>query len=107
MQFIARYSTNAGAQIARLKFPIYSRQKIYLYKNGAAEIILNNYLKTNYNITLKAACILITSNAKAYMDENMIIYKVIDKKLNDLAGLITYGNLEINGSDILKAAFKA
>ena len=107
MQFVARYSTNAKAKIAKIKFPIYSKQKVYLYKNGATEIILNNYLKENYNIPLKAACILITSNAKAYIDDNIIIYKVIDKKLSDLANLITYGNLELKGSNILKAAFKA
>ena len=108
MQFIADYPNKTRTEIAKIKFPLYSKQKIHLYKNGVREIALNNYLKENYNINLKAACLLIVSNVtiKTNLDTR-IIYTINDEQLSMLAKLITYGNLEIQGSDILKAVFKA
>ncbi len=107
MQFIATYNNKTATAIAKIKFPLYSKQKIHLYKNGAREIILDNYLKKHYNTSLKAACILITSSAIISTDcDKDIIYTIRDEKLSKLARLITYGNLDVQGSNILNAAFK-
>ena len=67
------------------------------------EVILNNYLIENYNITLKNACLLLLVNM--YMsagEENEIIIFFKDEKYDKLAQIITYGIDNISGSQILK-----
>jgi len=83
-----------------------ARTVILFHKLKASEQKLNEYLKANYNLDLKLACIHLIQHCKIYkdLDQNIIILFPV-KKDDKLASLITYGNNEVNGSDILKQAF--
>lgn len=70
------------------------------------EVKLNDFLKKEFNLTLISACMYLLFNCKIQQDkDNNIIVLFNNKKLDTLATLITYGNLEIKGSTLLKEAF--
>jgi len=57
-------------------------------------------------MTLKGACELLIQHCTPQWDmTGTIIVLFRDKRYDDLAALITYGNLEIRGSSILKKIF--
>ena len=71
-----------------------------------SEVKLNELLKKEYNLTLISACMYLLSHCKIQQDrDDNIIVLFENKKMDKLATLITYGNLEISGSNILKEAF--
>ena len=76
------------------------------YPFGASEILLDQYLQQQYNISLKDMCIKLLLNLTFYKDETnglVLIFK--DQQYDQIARLITYGNGAIPGSQILKTAF--
>lgn len=84
-----------------------ARRKIALYRFGADEIALDNYLLENYKITLKPLCLAIILNTKVVADKSGLLITQIQKpRFEKLARLITYGTGKINGSKILQFAFE-
>jgi hypothetical protein len=76
------------------------------HKLKPSEYKLNEYLKKNYNKDLKTAALYLIKNCTIihnFQNEAVVIFQ---KKEDDtLASLITYGNLEVGGSDLLKRIF--
>lgn len=70
------------------------------------EVKLNEFLKKEFNLNLISACMYLLSNCKIQQDKDSNIIVLFNtKKMDKLATLITYGNLEIKGSKLLKEAF--
>lgn len=80
---------------------------ILMGKLAADELIINEFCIKHYKKPLKTLCLKIISNSKFYysVDRQDIIIKIPDKKLNKLAELITFGNGQFIGSNILKLAY--
>ena len=79
---------------------------IISHKILPGEGALNNYLMTTYKLNLKTACIKLIHKCKIMRDyDNSVIILFPNKDDDKLASLITYGNLELRGSNILKNAF--
>lgn len=76
-----------------------------LYANAQ---VLNQYLQDKHNITLKALCTqLVKEKIKinsSIIDQSFTV-TFVDKESEKFAKLITFGNLEVRGCDILKFAF--
>ena len=109
MTFIAKnkypeYSKN----IALLKYRLMDKAKelILFFPMYSNELKLEKYLIKNYKTTLKYACLAILKAAKINSEGNSeLIITFPDKRYDKLAALITYGNLEVQGSKILQLAF--
>lgn len=79
---------------------------IISHKLSPSEKALNDYLLANYKLNLKATCISLIHKCKIMRDyDNNVIVIFPNKDDDKLAALITYGNLELRGSNILKNAF--
>lgn len=90
---------------SRIKFSALARLARYYF--SGQEQNLNKYLQENYNITLFKACEKLANNFNLNIDKSKDqIYISFDKELDKLASLITYGNLQIKGSNIIKKIFK-
>lgn len=71
-----------------------------------SETKLNDYLKSNYNMSLISACLYLLDHCKIQQNKSGDILIMFNSdKVNNLATLITYGNSEIRGSNILAEAF--
>ena len=83
-----------------------ARAKILLYQLTATDKLLDEYLIANFKVNLRGACLYLLLNCKLYRDkDNTIIIKFNSTKADKLASLITYGNRELRGSNILNIAF--
>jgi len=86
---------------------IYNAAYIALqHKLLPSEIKLNNYLIKTYKKDLKTIAVMLVQKCKLlhnYTGEAIIIFP--NKADDTLAQLITYGNIEFNGSNILKDLF--
>ena len=94
--------------LIKLKTLIRARSIISLYPMRGTEIILNNYLVENFDLTLKNACFLLLANlqiSSGEEDEVVMFFK--EDKYIKLAQIITYGIDDISGSQILKVALSA
>jgi hypothetical protein len=82
------------------------KTRINKYNFNLDEIKLDNYIQKNYNLSLKDAGIKIINNI-IILDNSpeTAIIKIKDKFSNSLAQLITYGNLEVKGTNILYNIF--
>lgn len=89
----------------RASIILWARRVIYLWHYTPTDIVLNQYLLDNYKISLKNAClaIIMKCSVNSNFNGDMII-TIIDKQLDALAELITFGTGKIKGSDILKVA---
>jgi hypothetical protein len=105
MQF--RIKNKAANTIYFKRRLIYEATYIALHhKILPSELKLNSYLLKTYNKDLKVATISLIKNCKVlhnFKGEIIIIFP--DREDDKLATLITYGNLEFGGSDILKDVF--
>lgn len=91
--------------IVKLKTMLRARSIISLYPMRGTEVILNNYIVDNYNLTLKNACLLLLANLHVSEgEEDEIILFFNEDRFTKLAQIITYGIDDISGSQILKAA---
>ena len=71
----------------------------------ADELNLNTFVNKEYHTSLKPLCRkLLTSLRYSEAGEHQIILSFKDEESETLANLITYGNGEVNGSNILKVA---
>ena len=103
MFFILKTDSKKPESVVKLKTLVRARSRISLYPMRGTEVILNNYLIENYNITLKNACLLLLVNMHMSAgEENEIIIFFKDEKYDKLAQIITYGIDNISGSQILK-----
>lgn len=73
---------------------------------GANETALNEYLFERYNITLKAACLQIIVKSRYSKSKDKIVITMLDKKWDDIARLITFGNGRLQGSKILQTILR-
>lgn len=72
-----------------------------------AEQPLNNYLIKNYNKNLTEISLILAGKLKLQNNRaGDLIFTFLDKKYDDLAMLITYGNGVFLGSTILQDAFR-
>ena len=105
MQFIIR---NNAANHEFMKFKIYmdARRIILFHRLSADDLKLDQYLKDTYKLDIKTICLQLLQGCKMYKDlSNSIIILFPREEDDKLAALITYGNGELNGSNILKDAF--
>ena len=75
------------------------------YPLHASEILLDRYIQQKYKVSLKDMCInlLLKLNFSSDAEGNLIlVFK--ERKYDDIASLITYGNGAIPGSNILRLA---
>lgn len=75
------------------------------YPLKASEVLLDQYVQQQYNVSLKNLCIKLLLNITFYQDDSgnlVLMFKNI--KYDTIASLITYGNGAIPGSSILKIA---
>lgn len=86
---------------------IYNTQfSLCCYKLTTTDKLLDKYIRSNYKISLKSACDLLLMRAKISLGQpNEILITFTDKRLDQLASIITYGTGKIPGSNILKGAF--
>jgi hypothetical protein len=105
MFFIIR-STSPDSDLAIYRAKKSSRLKLASHTFGPAELLLSRYLQENYGKSLLVACIEIINNAKYNLNfDREIVVTISDKTLNDIAKIITYGNLTLAGSRILRDIF--
>lgn len=77
------------------------------YKYNGQEKNLDKYLRETYNTSLFDTCMQLTEKFKLNIDKsNNELYISFDKDLDKIASLITYGNLQIKGSNILRSIFR-
>lgn len=70
-----------------------------------AEKLLDEYLKTNYKMSLQYACYLIIINSKIEETENEITVSLNDKQLEKIARIITFGTGRLTGSRLIPFMF--
>lgn len=81
------------------------RAKLFLvaYKLQATDLLIDRYLREQYKITLRTACVQILQNLKFSINAlNEIIVTIPDENLRELARIITYGPGTFPGSNILR-----
>lgn len=77
------------------------------YPLKAADEPIEQYIKQQYNLSLKDMCVKLLLSLTHYEDEAgdlVLLFK--DPRLDKIARLITYGNGAIPGSRILQIALK-
>lgn len=84
----------------------FAKRALRYYPMMANEIALNKYLFEHYNITLKAACLQIIIKSCYSKSKDKIIITMLDKKLDDIAHLITFGTGGLQGSKILQTILR-
>ena len=84
----------------------FARRALRYYPMGANETALNEYLFERYNITLKAACLQIIVKSCYSKSKDKIVITMLDKKWDDIARLITFGNGRLQGSRILQTILR-
>lgn len=77
------------------------------YPLKASDKTIEQYIKQQYNSSLKDMCIKLLLNLTHYEDEaGNLILMFKDPRLDKIAQLITYGNGALPGSRILQIALK-
>ena len=103
MKFVRQ--TIYAAQSEKFKARLDARRAILTFPQRAAEYKLNKYLMENYKLNLVQMCLKILANSKfSYTQDKELVITIIDKDLDIIAQLITYGNRELMGSKILRVA---
>lgn len=78
------------------------------YSLHASELLLDNYIKQQYDTTLKDMCVKLLLSLTFHKDDKgnlLLLFK--DFKYDKIARLITYGNGVIPGSQILQIALNS
>ena len=86
-----------------LKIQVFAKSFIAKYPFHASEILLDQYLKENINMDLRACCFHIVARLQktGNSTDNNLIYIIADDYWDKIAQLITYGIGNIPGSKIL------
>ena len=99
-----RYLSTEQLRTSTLLKAYYIVQKYPLH---AADLLLDQYIQQQYDITLKNMCVKLLLNLTFYKNNSeglVLLFK--DSKYDQIARLITYGNGAIPGSQILQVALK-
>ena len=72
----------------------------------ATEIALDNYLKNNYNTSLKIVGMNLLLNSSISTDGEFLVTTFKDIRYDKIASFITYGNSEVRGCNMIKDAFR-
>ena len=94
-------------QIIQKDLKLIAFSSIYYHKMTTNDKLLNNYLEQNYHKSLKTICKnLIWNKIVINIDNttNKVIITFKDIESDNLATLITYGNEQVPGSNLLKKA---
>ncbi len=79
-----------------------AKGSVLKYPFGASELILDNYLRSEFKIGLRECCLEIIYRLKKSTNASEeIAYAIYDEYYDKLAQLITYGVGDIPGSNIL------
>jgi hypothetical protein len=101
--FFVIQSTNPRLDLKTHRTKRTARKAILLYQLGATELMLDNYLKKEHQVSLRVACLRIIQNMTFALNmQKEIIAKIPDEDLNKIARIITYGTGKIPGSQILR-----
>lgn len=106
MFFKLQTSTNINKNLLKHKIISDARRRILWHKFSADDVILNNYCQKQYKKSLKMLCKEILCYTQVLATENSLVVLFKDKKHDELARLVTFGNGQIRGSNILTKAFK-
>lgn len=82
--------------------------RIMKYKVTPKVLALSQYWQQNYNMDLKTYCkwlVLTKVIVNSGTEDDAFIVTFIDKESDNAASLITYGNSEVQGCNILQFAF--
>ena len=83
-------------------------RNLIIIPRRTAEIALDKYLKKNYNQQLIPLCLKILRGIKIIKaPDKTLLITIPNKELDKFAQLITYGNSEVEGSNILKEALRS
>lgn len=83
-----------------------ARSAIATYRITPAHKQLDECVRKDFGLTLKAACMLVIANCRLQKNQsNEIVVTFPAKRIDNLAALITYGDGKIQGCSILKEAF--
>ena len=77
------------------------------YPLRASDLAMDQYVQQQYKVSLKNLCIKLLLNLTFYKEDSgdlVLMFK--NPKYDKIAGLITYGNGAIPGSNILQIALK-
>ena len=86
-------------KISKFKFNALHRLKAFPF--NTTEKLLDDYLRKNYEMTLNYACYLIILHCKVEEIKDSLSITLVDKDLDKIARLITYGTGRLCGSRIL------
>ena len=106
MLFTIKNYTKTNIDYLRTNTLLAAYDTIQSFPMRGAEIILDEYLKKQYKTSLKDACVDLLLHMTFYANNDgdlVLLFK--NKKYDNLAQLITFGNGTIKGSQILQEAF--
>lgn len=107
MVFTINNNYNIDADTFKTKILLIAKKAVLLFPMKATEIALNEVLSKKYHKTLKQLCLSLVLRCNINTDNtNSAIITFPNKKDDELAAFITYGNLDICGSSILQVAFR-
>lgn len=92
--------------VAKPRFKRTAFRRLQSFPLNTAEKQLDSYLQEQYQLTLKYACYLILRKCNIEEQQDELVITIVDKKLDKLARLITYGTGKISGSRILAFMFQ-
>lgn len=102
MQFRVELKNIDLKRVVGMRTILKAKSFITMYPFGASERMLDTYLRAQFKIGLKEACLAILFNLnKSSSNGNEIIYTIMDDDLDKMAQLITCGLGDIPGSLIL------
>ena len=105
MFFTVKNSIGFSADQLRTDALLKAYYLIEKYPLNASELLLDQFLKQQYKISLKDLCIDLLLNISFYKnDENNLILLFKNPEHDRLARLVTFGNGAIPGSQILQSA---
>lgn len=97
--------TSSYKKIIKSKIKINALQRLRYFPIRVSEKLLDKYLKENYNMTLLYACYLIILNSRVEQSSEEIKIFIIDKELDEIARVITFGTGRYLGSRIIPFIF--
>ena len=84
----------------------HARRVILSWPMRATEIALDNYLKKNYNTSLKIVGMNLLLNSSTSTDGEFLVTTFKDIRYDKIASFITYGNSEVSGCNMIRDAFR-
>lgn len=97
---LSNYMPTYRAMI-KSKFKYNALRRLRAFPMNVTEKLLDEYLRSEYQITLKYACHLIILNCSVEENKDDLIITLTNKNLDKLARAITYGTGRLSGSRIL------